>query len=347
MAELYPFSEYVRRLLAEGPEPGRTHRWLAQVAAGLRTVLSPEACVAFLREVCDTQVRHRVVPDDEIENAVAFAYGDGRKSGGGVNKALGWPEMDWGVVRKVVSEEGKPNIEHRTSNVQHRSAGEVLRDLFRPGELVCAGLDSAKPEIRVVEEWGDDAERMQFVCVNPMRGQWGTNLKGTRSKRCQNNVRLRRHVVAEFDDPGTDKAMQAKLIAWLGKLAPLVLVVDSGGKSLHGWFRVEGMPARDQARFFAMACVLGADRTRWDVCGWLRMPGGTRRSHVGDGRLEMGDGVRQRILFAEGLTTKCTKDTKKGTTERTESTGIVGDAFAVGVVQQGTAAPTVGNGGAR
>jgi phosphoglycolate phosphatase-like HAD superfamily hydrolase len=53
-------------------------------------------------------------------------------------------------------------------------------------------------------------------------------------------------------------------------------VVDSGGKSLHGWFRVDGLNTRDQVRFFWVACLLGADPTRWDVCGWLRMPAGLR-----------------------------------------------------------------------
>ena len=65
---------------------------------------------------------------------------------------------------------------------------------------------------------------------------------------------------------------------------------EKAGKSLHGWFRVQHLGRRDQVRFFWMACLLGADPTRWDLCGWLRMPGGLR----------MVDGVpsvRQRILY--------------------------------------------------
>jgi hypothetical protein len=50
------------------------------------------------------------------------------------------------------------------------------------------------------------------------------------------------------------------------------------------------MARRDQARFFAVACLLGADATRWDICGWLRMPGGTRVRADGTR-------ARQRILY--------------------------------------------------
>ena len=78
----------------------------------------------------------------------------------------------------------------------------------------------------------------------------------------------------------------------LAEAAPLVMAVDSGGKSVHAWFHVEGMGRQDQARFFAVACLFGADPTRWDICGWLRMPGGTR---------EKADGsrVRQKILYCD------------------------------------------------
>lgn len=198
------------------------------------------------------------------------------------------------------------NVERRTLNAERRresgedtglGAGEVLQGLFRPGELVCAGASSDRPKVRAVEAWLEEAEQLQFVVVNPMRASFGKNKQGEISVRCQSNVRFRRHVVAEFDDLDQTKAMQAQLLTALSRLAPLVLVVDSGGKSLHGWFRVEELGARDQVRFFAACCALGADRTRWDICGWLRMPGGLRpggqKSEVG-GQMA---GVRQKILF--------------------------------------------------
>jgi hypothetical protein len=97
--------------------------------------------------------------------------------------------------------------------------------------------------------------------------------------------------VTEFDDPRLTKPQQAKLITRLATFVPLILVVDSGGKSLHAWFQVEQLPLRDQAYFFAVACLLGADETRWDSSGWLRMPGGLRLVHGVPA-------IPQRILFS-------------------------------------------------
>jgi len=232
-------------------------------------------------------VAHRAVPDREIAAAVELAYGgDGRTANFG-RGALKWPEANPGVIAKVLGEV-EPAFDGETSTGLRPR--DVLPALFRPGELVCAGCDNSRATVRPVEEILEEAERLQFVVVNPMKGLSGTNMRGALAARCQSNVRVRRHLVAEFDDAALSKRMQAQLATALGELAPLVMAVDSGGKSVHAWYRVEGMSARDQARFFAMACLLGADRTRWDVCGWLRMPGGLR---VVDGVPK----VRQRILY--------------------------------------------------
>jgi hypothetical protein len=169
-------------------------------------------------------------------------------------------------------------------------SAHVLPKLFRPGELVCTGPDSESAIIRSLEECLADAHLQQFIVVNPMRGRRSVNQEGNPSVRCQNNVRLRRHLVVEFDDLTVTKAQQAQLIARLSRFVPLVLVVDSGGKSLHAWFQVDQIGVRDQARFFAVACLLGADKSRWDTSGWLRMPGGLRV-------VKGVPAARQRILY--------------------------------------------------
>ncbi|MDG2285845.1 MAG: hypothetical protein P8N43_09990, partial [Alphaproteobacteria bacterium] len=64
----------------------------------------------------------------------------------------------------------------------------------------------------------------------------------------------------------------------------------SGGKSLHAWFFVEDMSYQDLIRLFSVACMLEADPKTWDVCGWVRMPGGNRYD-------EGKPPVMQRILF--------------------------------------------------
>ena len=76
----------------------------------------------------------------------------------------------------------------------------------------------------------------------------------------------------------------------LARGLPLKMAVDSGGKSLHCWYACEGRDEREAARFFWAAVALGADATRWDPCGWVRMPGGVRRK---DG----GTAVKQKVVY--------------------------------------------------
>lgn len=288
MALLYPFSQRTAELLHAMPGSGGTHHWLARVAGGLRHLLSADQCFKFLRHCCDKGVTHRVVPDSEIEDAVDYAY-----SGQPVAKAnfgrgaLDWPDANAPLVSRVLAETA-PTFDVETGT--HLGPADVLPHLFRPGELICSGRIKERAMVRPLEDTIADANWLQFIVVNPMRGKEAVNFGGKPSARCQNNTGTRRHLVAESDDRTLTKAQQAQLIAKLGEFAPLILVVDSGGKSLHAWFRVDHLSARDQVRFFYVACLLGADKSRWDMCGWLRMPGGLRQ-------VEGASAVRQRILY--------------------------------------------------
>ncbi len=293
MASLYPFSQKTVDRLAVAPQAGGTHKWLAQVASGVSHALTPAKCGEFLRRCCDVHVAHRSIPDREIEAAVDFAYqhgGQGSGFGCQVNygrKAIEWPEPNAEVIGRVLATVD-PVFDGETSTGLRPA--DVLPLLFRPGELVCTGAESERAVVRPVEAAVADADTLQFICLNPMRGLMAMNHAGRPSARCQNNVMLRRYLVVEFDDASLGKRGQAQFVTALADAAPLVMAVDSGGKSVHAWFYVEGMARQDQARFFAVACLLGADATRWDICGWLRMPGGTRVKADGTR-------ARQRILY--------------------------------------------------
>jgi hypothetical protein len=288
MANLYPFSSRTARLLAEPPKPGGTHLWLARAAGGLNRALSAEKSFAYLRRCCDEFVTHRPVPDREIRAAVDLAYpGQAQEHANCSRRPLRWPEPDNGVIRKVL-DETTPCFDGESSTGMQPA--DILPHLFDHGDLVCTGAASDRASVRPLADALADADRLQFIVPNSMLGPHAPNRSGRRSIRCQNNVGERRHIVAEFDDDGLTKAMQARLVTALADVAPLVLAVDSGGKSVHGWFHAGHWGARDQARFFAAACLLGADPTRWDICGWVRMPGGLRTV---DGRKP----ARQRILY--------------------------------------------------
>jgi hypothetical protein len=210
---------------------------------------------------------------------------------------LEWPEANAELIGKVL-EATEPVFDGESSTGLRPD--EVLPRLFRTGELICTGADSERATVRPLQDVLADADCLQFICVNPMRGSLAVNNAGRPSPRCQNNVMARRYLVAEFDDAALTKRQQAQLASSLGHLAPLVMAVDSGGKSVHAWYYVESLSRQDQARFFVMCCLIGADQTRWDICGWLRMPGGLRVKadpSTGSGQVAC---VRQRILFWNG-----------------------------------------------
>lgn len=287
MARLYPFSSETVALLSAAPDAGETHLWLAKVAARMKGFLTHDACFAYLRRCTDAHVRHRGIPDREIEAAVALGYSDEPRKANRGQGALQWPAANRNMINKVLADV-RPLFDGETST--GLAPEQVLPGLFQPGELVCTGVVSEKALIRPLEAVLADAQFQQFISLNPMKGQSALNANGLPSVRCQNNVMMRRYLVAEFDDASLTKPMQAALASSLNGLAPLVMAVDSGGKSVHAWYRVDAMTAQKQANFFAAACLLGADRTRWDVCGWLRMPGGLRQ-------VEGSASVRQRILY--------------------------------------------------
>lgn len=98
------------------------------------------------------------------------------------------------------------------------------------------------------------------------------------------NTGPRRFLVVEFDTGTTDE--HAALLIHLAGYAPLVCAVHSGGKSLHGWFFVQGAPEEKARKFFRYAVSLGADPQLWTRSQFVRMPDGARDN-----------GKRQTVFF--------------------------------------------------
>lgn len=293
MAVVLPFSNRVAETLRETPQAGETHRWLARAAAGLRAAgcCSRESCGRFLRDCCARWVTHRAVPEREIEAALLLAYDTPRTACGERKARASWPSLD-ASDRDSAAWRAPVLFDGVTDT--GLCASDVLPVLFGPDELVCAGWVCERPICRPLCEWLPRVGTTQFIVPNPMKSATGLTREGKRSARCQDNVAERRFVVAEFDDAAFGKPGQARVASALNSALPLVLAVDSGGKSLHCWFDCRGRDDQDVAAFFAAATRLGADRTRWDPCGWVRMPGGQRVKSDG-GK------VKQKVLLVKSF----------------------------------------------
>jgi hypothetical protein len=164
----------------------------------------------------------------------------------------------------------------------------ALPILFPGDPLLCAGskFDFFTDALSV---FMDRAHGLEQIVPSPMKAKHGMTKAGKRSEHSLEATGPRRFIVIEgdqIDGKPIPKDTQAAILLHLAERAPLALVVDSGGKSLHGWFFCQGADEHKLKRFFAYAVSLGADAGLWTRNQFARMPDGTRDN-----------GKRQSILY--------------------------------------------------
>jgi hypothetical protein len=115
---------------------------------------------------------------------------------------------------------------------------------------------------------------LQLVVPSPQMAQSGLNSDGKESQHALSNCGNRRFIITEFDEGSLDT--HATIIWHLRNFAPLIAVVFSGKKSLHGWFYCAGVREELLMRFFKYARSLGADPAHWTRSQFTRVPGGHR-----------------------------------------------------------------------
>lgn len=152
---------------------------------------------------------------------------------------------------------------------------EEIIDVLFPGDpLLCVGRTEYKFSTKPRSTWRDHLHGMQFIVPNPMSRVSGKTQDGKESEHCLDNTGPRRFLVVEFDGPSTDQ--QARRLRHLGQFAPLVMVVHSGGRSIHGWFFAADQCEETVHKFMRYAVAIGADHATWPRCHFVRMPDGQR-----------------------------------------------------------------------
>lgn len=279
MAPLYPYHASLLELLNTPPAVGGGHRWLYKAALHLRHYHSAEVITTLLREY--TATWERQVPELEIVKTVAKAF---NIEAGPHQTAIDWPLPDPVAIAVICS---------RTDPLPLKDFGrtpqECLAELWPPEALLCCGPSQDSAKVMACAAWlKEDLQSMQFIVPSRMRATWGVTQDGRESQRCLTNTGRRQWLVVECDSTTEDQ--QARILAHLAKVLPLTMVVHSGGKSLHGWFYVEGVDEPALAMVFSRAVQLGADSHTWNRCQWVRMPGGTRPR-------QDGQSSRQSVLY--------------------------------------------------
>jgi hypothetical protein len=160
-----------------------------------------------------------------------------------------------------------------------------LQHLLGNDPLICVGTGVHKFETDLLStflEWR--LASYEFVVPNAMSAPMGKRKSdGEMSAHTLDNTGPRQNIVVEFDDGATLDEQAARHI-WLSELRDLRMVVFSGSKSLHGWYR-----ARDEQsdrQFMEQAVRLGADPKTWLRSQFVRLPNGRRE-----------DGTTQQVYF--------------------------------------------------
>jgi hypothetical protein len=152
------------------------------------------------------------------------------------------------------------------------NAGEAVSKLFDPSEYIFIQRQVAeKGRLLPASDWiaQPDLSQYQFITYNTFPSQ-ATN-------RSESQVLGRKYLLHETDDPSLSFEQQLGLIKRLENEAELKMIVNSGGKSLHAWFK--WTPGNKKA-FLELSQKLGGD-PRFKLMNQLcRLPWGTRRKEA-------------------------------------------------------------------
>lgn len=293
---------WIRDLLSMPPAEGTgLHPWLFRCACALKPWRDDESTASLLTAATHGTRRNL---QREIREAVRNARNDWKP---GIPPQVQcpavadtWPKRNDEQIEAILADgygeadlwEASPR---RFECESESSAGEILALLFPGNPLLCIGWRKDAFATRERETWQRFKPPLQFIVPSPMTQPEGLTRNGKPSPKTNANTGPRRYLVIEFDFKPEACAADTRLAAigarhglhhtrdlcacllrHLATLAPLALVVWSGGKSLQGWFPVIGQPEQVPRDLFRLACLIGADRATWTPSQFIRVPYGQR-----------------------------------------------------------------------
>jgi hypothetical protein len=283
--------KFALRMLENLPRRGAgLHNALFRVARALHAFRSEEEIIELLRRHTHAEEIGPGEIEEAVHNSLKYAWRPGERNPN-PRRQFASPKGELGLdpqLRQAIIMEHPFTLSDLMESSPERSDGprqtEHVLDILFPGDpLLCAGRSVRDVATLQRSVWPPGRlERLSLIVPSPMKAAWGTTQDGRHeSQRCLDNVGPRRYLVIDQDQGSEDE--QAAVLHHLSGFLGLVLVVHSGGKSLHGWFFVEGL---DIGWFMDLAVRLGADDSMKSPIQLARMPDGVRES-----------GERQRILF--------------------------------------------------
>jgi hypothetical protein len=256
------------------------HLWLASTALSLAHLVDDPEKISQLLQTYSAGCG-RFIPPLELHAAVSSALAIVRGSrfvalnGASSSPPPKWPRLHQGLIERIECKGFGVEELRRSSPVVFlfECSFHVLNRLFEENEWVCCASSPQLSATKKFDEWRDQLDQVRFVVPSPMRSEFGVTLEGRESMRCLDNVGNRRFLVIEFDSSPIDS--QAGAIKFLSEYLPLVMVIHSGGKSLHSWYSGDA-DSEQLLKFMRLAVSLGADPATWSKCQLVRLPFGRR-----------------------------------------------------------------------
>lgn len=315
MNPIKAWPESVRALLKAPPLAGNgVHLWLFKTAAALhRCRVEPALIAQTLRSAsggCG-----RPIPEREIHDAVRNSAGGAAVASVGLRGQLAdtkWPGRDLSqiesIARNGITLTQLADISPIRWGDGLTHTEDIIDRMFATDDLLCCATSPRCFATKPRTAWRGKLVHQAYLVPSPMRAVCGQTKDGRTSERCLENTGDRRFLVVECDFQHKSKCgrdapeaamlqsleiegitvadLCAAVLGHLATLAPLALVVHSGGKSLHGWFYCHGQPDAKLRGFMHSAVRIGADPATWTRCQLVRMPDGTREN-----------GIRQRVVY--------------------------------------------------
>ena len=237
------------------PPPHGIHTWLPSAARHCR--FAGMSADATAHRLASMQYR-RTVTVSEIAQAVALVFDTEPTttlSSPPAPKPLGWQKLATERIHAEWKTTAQDLIDMSDVHPQDIDQRELLKCLFPdPDGLVCIGWNVHRFATRTLAEH-QSINTAQFIIPCFMTAREGITKEGKRSCRAKAITGARRFIVLDFDARPSDH--HPSIIRWLmGTRAP-VLVITSGGKSLHAWYAPQ-TPERD-AQYWQAAIMAGAD----------------------------------------------------------------------------------------
>ena len=255
--------------LTRRPAPhrgGGLNNWLLIAA---RQLSIESATVAEAKEILEAIAQsHGGARPGEIDRQVMTAY----ETQPPKRTAPRWRKND--PILSAAAQENKFTVQQLIDSSpwdQDVETEQAIDTLFPGDPLLTCGFSEYKFDTRLRSEWRGIMHSMEFIVPSPAIARTGKTKEGKESAHCLEIMGPRRYVVIEFDD--LTWSQQSSTIKYLAdRYGGLVMVVFSGHRSLHAWFRSAGSEDQDYI-FMSHAVACGACIGPWLKCQFVRMPG--------------------------------------------------------------------------